>query len=284
MAVSLTPPGPTQDVRPVRRALISVFDKTGLEDLVRGLHDAGVTLVSTGGSAALIDGLGVPVTRVEELTGFPECLEGRVKTLHPMVHAGLLADTRKPEHLAQLADLGVAAFDLVVVNLYPFTQTVASGAGADQIVENIDIGGPSMIRAAAKNHPSVAVVTDPTTYPQVLVADHGVDGVPGLHEQPAGDRPHLHTTRGRRVHPRSAQAAGRRGVHPHRDLRHPRRVLDGQCVCRHLGRFGVPGLDGGNLGQGGRAPLWREPAPASRPLSQRIPADSWPGAGRGAAR
>ena len=170
MAVSLTPPGPTQDVRPVRRALISVFDKTGLEDLVRGLHDAGVTLVSTGGSAALIDGLGVPVTRVEELTGFPECLEGRVKTLHPMVHAGLLADTRKPEHLAQLADLGVAAFDLVVVNLYPFTQTVASGAGADQIVENIDIGGPSMIRAAAKNHPSVAVVTDPTTYPQVLDA------------------------------------------------------------------------------------------------------------------
>jgi phosphoribosylaminoimidazolecarboxamide formyltransferase/IMP cyclohydrolase len=170
MAVSVTPPGPTQDVRPVRRALISVFDKTGLEDLVRGLHEAGVALVSTGGSAALIGSLGIPVTQVEELTGFPECLEGRVKTLHPMVHAGLLADTRKPDHLAQLDDLGVAPFDLVVVNLYPFTQTVASGAPADQIVENIDIGGPSMVRAAAKNHPSVAVVTDPATYADVLAA------------------------------------------------------------------------------------------------------------------
>ncbi len=170
MAVSVTPPGPTQDVRPVRRALISVFDKTGLEDLVRGLHEAGVALVSTGGSAALIDSLGIPVTVVEELTGFPECLEGRVKTLHPMVHAGLLADTRKPDHLAQLDDLGVTPFDLVVVNLYPFTQTVASGAPADQIVENIDIGGPSMVRAAAKNHPSVAVVTDPATYADVLAA------------------------------------------------------------------------------------------------------------------
>ena len=108
MAITATPPGPTQDVRPVRRALVSVFDKTGLEGLVRGLHDAGVELVSTGGSAALIDALGLPVTKVEELTGFPECLEGRVKTLHPMVHAGLLADTRKDDHLAQLDELGVA--------------------------------------------------------------------------------------------------------------------------------------------------------------------------------
>jgi len=173
MAVEVTPPGPTQDVRPVRRALISVFDKTGLEDLVRGLADAGVELVSTGGSAALIAGLGLPVTRVEELTGFPECLEGRVKTLHPMVHAGLLADTRKPDHLAQLEDLGVAPFDLVVVNLYPFRETVASGANQDQVVENIDIGGPSMVRAAAKNHPSVAVVVDPAAYPSVLAAVHG---------------------------------------------------------------------------------------------------------------
>ncbi|WP_395653555.1 bifunctional phosphoribosylaminoimidazolecarboxamide formyltransferase/IMP cyclohydrolase [Phycicoccus elongatus] len=173
MAVEVTPPGPTQDVRPVRRALISVFDKTGLEDLVRGLADAGVELVSTGGSAALIAGLGLPVTRVEELTGFPECLEGRVKTLHPMVHAGLLADTRKPDHLAQLEDLGVAPFDLVVVNLYPFRETVASGASQDQVVENIDIGGPSMVRAAAKNHPSVAVVVDPAAYPSVLAAVHG---------------------------------------------------------------------------------------------------------------
>ena len=137
MAVEVSTPGPTQDVRPVRRALISVFDKAGLDDLVRGLHEAGVALVSTGGSAALIESLGLPVTKVEELTGFPECLEGRVKTLHPLVHAGILADTRKPDHVAQLAELGVEAFDLVVVNLYPFADTVASGAAADQIVENV---------------------------------------------------------------------------------------------------------------------------------------------------
>src|ERR687897_101972 len=112
----------------IRRALISVYDKTGLEDLVRGLHDAGVALVSTGGSAALIESLGLPVTKVEDLTGFPECLDGRVKTLHPRVHAGILADRRLPEHLAQLEELGVAPFDLVVVNLYPFTDTVMSGA------------------------------------------------------------------------------------------------------------------------------------------------------------
>ena len=173
MAVEVSTPGPTQDVRPVRRALISVFDKAGLEDLVRGLHEAGVALVSTGGSAALIESLGLPVTKVEQLTGFPECLEGRVKTLHPLVHAGILADTRKPDHVAQLAELRVEAFDLVVVNLYPFADTVASGAAADQIVENIDIGGPSMVRAAAKNHPSVAVVTDPSTYGDVLDAVRG---------------------------------------------------------------------------------------------------------------
>ncbi|HRW19427.1 MAG TPA: bifunctional phosphoribosylaminoimidazolecarboxamide formyltransferase/IMP cyclohydrolase [Dermatophilaceae bacterium] len=170
MAVSVSAPGPTEDVRPVRRALVSVFDKSGLEELVRGLHDAGVELVSTGGSAALIAGLGLPVTRVEELTGFPECLEGRVKTLHPMVHAGLLADTRKPDHLAQLDELGVAAFELVVVNLYPFGETVASGASPEDCVENIDIGGPSMVRAAAKNHPSVAILTSPTQYAAALAA------------------------------------------------------------------------------------------------------------------
>jgi phosphoribosylaminoimidazolecarboxamide formyltransferase/IMP cyclohydrolase len=173
MSAPVSAPGPSEDVRPVRRALVSVFDKTGLEDLVRGLHDAGVDLVSTGGSAALIESAGLPVTRVEDLTGFPECLEGRVKTLHPRVHAGILADTRKPDHVAQLADLGVEAFELVVVNLYPFTDTVASGAGPDECVEQIDIGGPSMVRAAAKNHPSVAVVTDPATYPAVLDAVRG---------------------------------------------------------------------------------------------------------------
>ena len=128
MSAAVSAPGPSQDVRPVRRALVSVYDKTGLDVLVRGLHEAGVALVSTGGSAALIESLGLPVTKVEDLTGFPECLEGRVKTLHPRVHAGILADTRKPDHVAQLADLGVEAFELVVVNLYPFAATVASGA------------------------------------------------------------------------------------------------------------------------------------------------------------
>jgi phosphoribosylaminoimidazolecarboxamide formyltransferase/IMP cyclohydrolase len=155
---------------PLKRALVSVYDKTGLEDLVRGLHDAGVELVSTGGSAALIEKLGLPVTRVEELTGFPECLDGRVKTLHPRVHAGILADRRLESHVAQLADLGVEPFDLVVSNLYPFTQTVASGATPDECVEQIDIGGPSMVRAAAKNHPSVAIVTSPDRYADVLAA------------------------------------------------------------------------------------------------------------------
>ncbi len=159
-----------QGRRPVRRALVSVYDKTGLVELAAALHEAGVELVSTGSTAARIATAGVPVTRVEELTGFPECLDGRVKTLHPRVHAGILADTRRPEHLAQLAELGVAPFELVVVNLYPFTATVASGAGVDECVEQIDIGGPSMVRAAAKNHPSVAVVVDPSSYGEAVAA------------------------------------------------------------------------------------------------------------------
>lgn len=154
----------------LRRALVSVYDKTGLEELVRGLHDAGVELVSTGGSARLISDLGLPVTKVEDLTGFPECLDGRVKTLHPKVHAGILADRRLPAHVSQLEELGVEPFDLVVSNLYPFTQTVASGASPDECVEQIDIGGPSMVRAAAKNHPSVAIVTSPERYADVLAA------------------------------------------------------------------------------------------------------------------
>jgi phosphoribosylaminoimidazolecarboxamide formyltransferase/IMP cyclohydrolase len=155
---------------PIGRALISVYDKSGLEDLVRGLHEAGVALVSTGGSAKLIEGLGVPVIRVEDLTGFPECLDGRVKTLHPTVHAGILADRRLDAHVRQLEELGVEPFDLVVSNLYPFRQTVESGATPDECVEQIDIGGPSMVRAAAKNHPSVAIVTSPERYPDVLAA------------------------------------------------------------------------------------------------------------------
>lgn len=160
--------------RAIRRALVSVYDKTGLEDLARGLHEAGVELVSTGSTAGRIAAAGVPVTKVEELTGFPECLDGRVKTLHPKVHAGILADLRLEDHRRQLAELGVEPFDLVVVNLYPFRETVASGASDDECVEQIDIGGPSMVRAAAKNHPSVAVVTSPERYADVLAAvQHG---------------------------------------------------------------------------------------------------------------
>ncbi|MEK9518950.1 bifunctional phosphoribosylaminoimidazolecarboxamide formyltransferase/IMP cyclohydrolase PurH [Streptomyces sp. adm13(2018)] len=160
----------TDTVKPIRRALVSVYDKTGLEELARGLHEAGVELVSTGSTAGKIAAAGVPVTKVEELTGFPECLDGRVKTLHPRVHAGILADLRLESHRAQLAELGVEPFDLVVVNLYPFKATVASGATPDECVEQIDIGGPSMVRAAAKNHPSVAIVTSPERYGDVLAA------------------------------------------------------------------------------------------------------------------
>ena len=159
--------------RPIKRALVSVYDKQGLDELARGLHEAGVEIVSTGGSHALVAGLGIPVTALEELTGFPECLAGRVKTLHPKVHAGILADSRKEEHLQQLAELDIAPFDLVVVNLYPFAATVASGASVDECVEQIDIGGPTMVRAAAKNHPTVAVVTDPARYGDVLDAVRG---------------------------------------------------------------------------------------------------------------
>ena len=155
---------------PVRRALISVYDKTGLLPLARALADAGVEIVSTGSTAATIAAAGLAVTPVEEVTGLPECLEGRVKTLHPAVHAGILADRRKPDHLDQLGTLGVAPIDLVVVNLYPFTDTVASGAPFDACVEQIDIGGPAMVRAAAKNHPAVAVVTSPERYDAVAAA------------------------------------------------------------------------------------------------------------------
>ncbi len=159
--------------RPVRRALVSVYDKSGLEDLARGLAAAGVEIVSTGSTASTIAAAGVPVTAVGDVTGFPECLDGRVKTLHPHVHGGLLADLRKETHRTQLADLGIAPFELVVVNLYPFEQTVASGAGIDDCVEQIDIGGPAMVRASAKNYANVAIVTSPVRYAEVLAAVEG---------------------------------------------------------------------------------------------------------------
>jgi phosphoribosylaminoimidazolecarboxamide formyltransferase/IMP cyclohydrolase len=158
------------DLLPIRRALVSVYDKSGLVDLGMALAKAGVEIVSTGSTASTLAAAGVPVTPVEQVTGFPECLDGRVKTLHPHIHAGILADRRLASHREQLAELGVEPFDLVVSNLYPFTETVASGASQDECIEQIDIGGPSMVRAAAKNHPSVAIVTSPAQYPQVLDA------------------------------------------------------------------------------------------------------------------
>ena len=158
------------NTRPLQRALVSVYDKTGLAELAQALHAAGVSIVSTGSTAKTIEAAGVPVTPVEQLTGFPECLDGRVKTLHPRVHAGILADLRLDDHVAQLADLEIEPVDLVIVNLYPFVETVASGATPDEIVEQIDIGGPSMVRAAAKNHPSVAVVTSTSQYADVTAA------------------------------------------------------------------------------------------------------------------
>jgi phosphoribosylaminoimidazolecarboxamide formyltransferase / IMP cyclohydrolase len=148
----------------IRRALISVYDKTGLDELAPRLAEAGAQIVSTGSTAAFLEELGVPVTLVEQLTGFPERFDGRVKTLHPNVHAGLLADVRLESHRAQLEELGIEPFDLLVCNLYPFQQTVASGASVEESIEQIDIGGPAMVRAAAKNHANVAVITSPSFY------------------------------------------------------------------------------------------------------------------------
>jgi phosphoribosylaminoimidazolecarboxamide formyltransferase/IMP cyclohydrolase len=157
----------------IRRALISVYDKTGLSDLARSLHGAGVEIVSTGSTADTISAAGVPVTRVEDITGFPEALDGRVKTLHPAVHAGLLADLGKPAHQARLDELGIAPFQLLVSNLYPFEAAVSSGAPPAECVEQIDIGGPAMVRAAAKNHQHVAVITDPSRYGDIEAAVTG---------------------------------------------------------------------------------------------------------------
>ena len=156
---------------PVRRALVSVFDKEGLDRLAAALGAAGVEVVSTGSTAAVLEGHGLRVIRVEQLTGFPEMLDGRVKTLHPRVHAGLLADRGRPEHRAALEAAGIAPFDLVVVNLYPFEDTVAVQGVDDALaVERIDVGGPAMVRAAAKNHAFVAVVCDPGDYRLVEAA------------------------------------------------------------------------------------------------------------------
>ncbi|MCU1677524.1 MAG: purH [Frankiales bacterium] len=161
------------DRRPIRRALVSVYDKSGLEALATAFVAAKVAVVSTGSTAQRLEDLGVDVTLVADVTGFPECLDGRVKTLHPAVHAGILADLRVEDHVGQLRELQIDPFDLVIVNLYPFQQTVASGASPDDCVEQIDIGGPAMIRSAAKNHPSVAVVVNPQRYGDVIAAVRG---------------------------------------------------------------------------------------------------------------
>lgn len=153
----------------VKRALLSVSDKTGLREFAYGLHELGVELISTGGTALSLLEVGLPVLNISEITHFPEMLDGRVKTLHPAVHGALLADRSKPEHLETIAAHGITPIDLVVVNLYPFAATIARpGVTREEAIENIDIGGPSMIRSAAKNHASVAVVVSPSDYAAVL--------------------------------------------------------------------------------------------------------------------
>ncbi|MCW3100660.1 MAG: cyclohydrolase/phosphoribosylaminoimidazolecarboxamide formyltransferase [Chthonomonadaceae bacterium] len=164
-----------------RRALLSVSDKTGLVDFARGLVDLGFELISTGGTATAIATAGLPVLNISDVTGFPEMLEGRVKTLHPAVHGGLLADRSKPEHMAKIAEHSIQPIDLVCVNLYPFAATVAKpGVALEDAIENIDIGGPAMIRSAAKNHTGVLVVVSASDYDEVLKELRDGDGEVGI--------------------------------------------------------------------------------------------------------
>jgi phosphoribosylaminoimidazolecarboxamide formyltransferase/IMP cyclohydrolase len=161
-------PGPVSNQK-VQQALLSVSDKTGLVDFARGLAELGVQLLSTGGTARTLSAAGVPVVEIGDYTGFPEMLDGRVKTLHPKVHAGILARRDVPEHVDALRAHGIPGIELVVVNLYPFRATIArDGCTLDEAIENIDIGGPTMVRAAAKNHAHVAIVVDPADYPALL--------------------------------------------------------------------------------------------------------------------
>jgi phosphoribosylaminoimidazolecarboxamide formyltransferase/IMP cyclohydrolase len=168
------------DLVPVRRALISLSDKTGLDALADGLKRRGVDIVSTGGTAAKLRELGADVRDISDLTGFPEMMDGRVKTLHPKVHGGILGVRNDPDHSASMAEHDIEPIDLVVVNLYPFLETVTGGADRDTIIENIDIGGPSMVRSAAKNHAFVAVVTDPADYAELLAEMEANDGATSL--------------------------------------------------------------------------------------------------------
>src|SRR5688572_8834006 len=164
----------------IKQALLSVSDKTGIAEFARGLAGCGVALISTGGTAKLLKDAGLPVTEVAEHTGFPEMLDGRVKTLHPKVHGGILARRDLPGHMAALAGAGIPTIDLVVVNLYPFGAAVAKpGCSLAEAIENIDIGGPAMVRSAAKNYQHVAVVTDPADYPAILKEMDASDGAVG---------------------------------------------------------------------------------------------------------
>lgn len=156
--------------KPIRRALVSVYDKTRLIEVGSALNAAGVEILSTGSTAKNLADAGIPVTEVSQYTAFPEIMGGRVKTLHPRIHSGILADQNNPEHLAAIAALDIAPFELVIINLYPFAETIASGAGFSECIEQIDIGGPSMLRGAAKNHGSVAVISNPSQYDQLITA------------------------------------------------------------------------------------------------------------------
>ncbi len=160
----------------IKRALISVTDKTGVAEFAKALHEMGVEIISTGGTARVIREAGVQVTDVSEVTGFPEMLDGRVKTLHPKIHGGILAIRSNPEHMRQLEEQGIKPIDLVVVNLYAFEKTVARGASLEEAIENIDIGGPTLLRAAAKNFRDVTVVVDPADYDQILAEMRAHDG------------------------------------------------------------------------------------------------------------
>ena len=156
--------------KPIRRALISVYDKSRLNEIAKALAEHGVEIVSTGSTCKTLNENGIPATEVSTYTGFPEIMGGRVKTLHPKIHGGILADQDNPEHLSKIAELGIAPFDLIVINLYPFAATIASGADYAECIEQIDIGGPSMLRGAAKNHGSIAVVSNPNQYDKLLDA------------------------------------------------------------------------------------------------------------------
>ena len=246
----------------IRRALLSVSDKTGLVDLARALAGIGVELISTGGTRKALTEAGLTVRDIAEVTGFPEILDGRVKTLHPRVHAGILAVRDNPEHAAVLQAQAIAPIDLVVCNLYPFEATVArAGSSHEDIVENIDVGGPSMVRAAAKNYHDVAVLTDPGQYPAVL------------------DELRTH---GGRARPRDARAPGRGGVHPHRRVR-PRHQ---RLLWRPAGGRGRRLSRGpGPILPEARPPaLRRKSPPASRFLRRAGRAPRLRGHGRDAAR